>query len=121
MREESHLDDMRAAIRGDFERLKERRGEQELMVPSEEEPDTEPAGAPEAAEPAVSEPQASPEEPGPADEPATPDEPPLVTGDLTAPELHEPEPEPEPEPDEHDDASVEEPAQRSWLDRLLGR
>lgn len=31
MREESHLDDMRAAIRGDFERLAERRGGQELM------------------------------------------------------------------------------------------
>ena len=31
MREESHLDDMRSAIRGDFERLAERRGEQELM------------------------------------------------------------------------------------------
>jgi len=30
-REESHLDDMRAAIRGDFERLAGRRGEQELM------------------------------------------------------------------------------------------
>ena len=31
MREKSHLDDMRAAIRGDFERLEERRGAQELM------------------------------------------------------------------------------------------
>ncbi len=31
MREESHLDDMRDAIRGDFERLAERRGEQELL------------------------------------------------------------------------------------------
>lgn len=31
MREESHLEDMRSAIRGDFERLQERRGEQELM------------------------------------------------------------------------------------------
>ena len=35
MREESQLDDMRAAIRGDFERLAERRGEQELMRVSE--------------------------------------------------------------------------------------
>ncbi|HLG07753.1 MAG TPA: hypothetical protein VI409_03670 [Gaiellaceae bacterium] len=53
MREESHLDDMRSAIRGDFARLADRRGEQELMriapaphatepedVPSVEEPDT---------------------------------------------------------------------------------
>lgn len=31
MREESHLDEMRSAIRGDFERLAERRGEQELL------------------------------------------------------------------------------------------
>ncbi len=31
MREESHLDEMRSAIRGDFERLAARRGEQELM------------------------------------------------------------------------------------------
>jgi len=31
MREESHLDEMRTAIRGDFERLAERRGEQDLM------------------------------------------------------------------------------------------
>lgn len=31
MREKSHLDDMRSAIRGDFARLAERRGEQELM------------------------------------------------------------------------------------------
>jgi hypothetical protein len=31
VREESHLDDMRSAIRGDFERLAERRGVQELL------------------------------------------------------------------------------------------
>ena len=31
MREESHLEDMRSAIRGDFERLAERRGDQELL------------------------------------------------------------------------------------------
>ncbi len=36
MREESHLDDMRAAIRGDFERLEERRGEQVLLRPQEQ-------------------------------------------------------------------------------------
>lgn len=42
MREESQLDDMRSAIRGDFERLAERRGEQELMrVPDEEAPELE--------------------------------------------------------------------------------
>ena len=31
MREESHLDAMRAAIRGDFARLEERRGEQVVL------------------------------------------------------------------------------------------
>lgn len=43
MREESQLDEMRSAIRGDFERLAERRGEQELLRVSE----TEPPAAPE--------------------------------------------------------------------------
>ena len=38
MREESQLDEMRSAIRGDFERLAERRGEQELLRVSEPEP-----------------------------------------------------------------------------------
>ena len=41
MREESQLDDMRSAIRGDFERLAERRGEQELMRLVEPEPEDE--------------------------------------------------------------------------------
>ncbi len=38
MREESQLEDMRSAIRGDFERLVERRGEQVLMRVAEQEP-----------------------------------------------------------------------------------
>ena len=37
MREESHLDEMRTAIRGDFERLAERRGEQDLMRVADDE------------------------------------------------------------------------------------
>ena len=45
MPEESHLDEMREAIRGDFERLAERRGEQELLQVAE------PEDAPEEAEP----------------------------------------------------------------------
>jgi len=45
VREESHLDDMRSAIRGDFERLADRRGEQELM--SLAAPAVDPAPAPE--------------------------------------------------------------------------
>ena len=40
MREESHLDDMRSAIRGDFDRLAERRGDQQLMrLPVQVEPE----------------------------------------------------------------------------------
>jgi hypothetical protein len=38
VREESQLDEMRSAIRGDFERLAERRGEQKLLRVSEPEP-----------------------------------------------------------------------------------
>ena len=43
MREESHLEDMRSAIRGDFERLADRRGDQELMRLSGSDPDRQPA------------------------------------------------------------------------------
>jgi hypothetical protein len=39
VREESHLDEMRSAIRGDFERLAKRRGDQELLRVGEEQPD----------------------------------------------------------------------------------
>ena len=105
MNEESQLDAMRAAIRGDFERLAERRGEQELMQLSEDaKPEPEPTPEPEP-EPVPAPPPARLPEPEPTPEPQ--------------PELQrEPEPEPtsEPEP-EHD-----EPApRRSWVDRLLGR
>ncbi len=49
MREESQLDEMRAAIRGDFERLADRRGEQELMrIPADT---SEPHSDDDAAEP----------------------------------------------------------------------
>ena len=89
MREESHLDEMRTAIRGDFERLAERRGEQDLMRVSDEEA---PEASVEAHEPETS------AEPSEAQPEAQPD---LET-------VLEPEPEPEPEPE-----------QRSWLARLL--
>jgi hypothetical protein len=56
VREESHLDDMRAAIRGDFERLAERRGEQVVLRVRE---------PPEIDEPAAAE--AAPAEPAPAE------------------------------------------------------
>ena len=69
MREESHLDEMRTAIRGDFERLAERRGEQDLMrvadgdVPEASVEAHEPEVTPEAPE-AVPDAQSEPE-PGP--------------------------------------------------------
>lgn len=66
MREESHLDDMRDAIRGDFERLAERRGDQELMRVSEPEPSAEPIDSPEPAEQLEEQPDE------PEAEPATP-------------------------------------------------
>ena len=75
MREESHLDEMRTAIRGDFERLAERRGEQELMRVSDEEvPEASvEAHEPEvAAEPPDAEPEGQPvlgAEPEPGPEP----------------------------------------------------
>ena len=47
MREESQLDDMRSAIRGDFERLAERRGSQELMLFPDSAEQAEPVDEPE--------------------------------------------------------------------------
>jgi hypothetical protein len=92
VREESHLDDMRAAIRGDFERLQERLGEQKLMrldETAEREPEPEP--------------ELESESDGEAD--ARED----ISHD-TAPAT-----EPEPRGEAADNTS------RSWLDRLLGR
>ena len=91
MREESHLDDMRAAIRGDFERLEERRGTQELMHVKE--PESTAALEPESAATEAPEPEPEPEpERQPAAAPAT-------------------------EHVEIDEAP--EPPARSWLARLL--
>ena len=50
MREESHLDAMRQAIRGDFERLEERRGEQ-VVLRIRERPEIEEPPPSETAEP----------------------------------------------------------------------
>jgi hypothetical protein len=76
VREESHLDEMRDAIRGDFERLAARRGEQELMRPGEpavptesheqqplEEPQAEPLAEPEQLEEHPDEPESAPTTP----------------------------------------------------------
>jgi hypothetical protein len=150
VREESHLDDMRAAIRGDFERLQERRGEQELMRPVRE---------PEAREPVetleVDEPRELPDE-GPVevvDEPSLEPEEELQEGGgrtsqqtvASQPGADLPDAEPAPEPSdelvepslqqtvpsdsgslgesegEGDGEGDAEERPRSWLDRLLGR
>jgi len=66
VREESHLDEMRDAIRGDFERLAERRGEQELMrvtEPEEVAVAEEPAPEPEQEAELELLPEPEPEEP----------------------------------------------------------
>ena len=90
MREESHLDDMRNAIRGDFERLAERRGEQGLMRVDEPGAEEEPSAE------LVAEVESEPEE-APAPEPR--------------PEAAiDPEAAPEAEP---------ETRRRSWLARLF--
>lgn len=58
MREESHLDEMRSAIRGDFERLARKRGTQELMhvEPRSDEPTSDPEPASETSREAPPEP-----------------------------------------------------------------
>lgn len=114
MREESHLDDMRAAIRGDFERLAERRGGQELMSPPPED-----AGPGEPDD--FTEPSPPPEAPAPAAVPVAAKTPLEDAAETEA--VPEPEEEPvhEPKPAE---APVEAPVEaprRSWLARLLGR
>jgi pilus assembly protein FimV len=93
MREESHLDEMRTAIRGDFERLAERRGEQDLMRVADE---------------------ASPEPSVEAHEPE-------LAVEVPAAEVEaEPEPEARPELDAEPEPEAQaEPAQRSWLARLF--
>jgi hypothetical protein len=104
VREESHLNDMRAAIRGDFERLAKRRGGQELM--------REPATADESAGDTTAEPVSEPEpvpaapEPEPAPDPVASAE---VEERVAAVE------------ETRSDESTEEAPRRSFLDRLLGR
>ena len=99
MREESHLEEMRSAIRGDFERLAQRRGDQELLRVGEEPSDA--AGD----EPEIAE---SPPEP----------EPELQAEVDQAPRV-EPQPEPEPEPEPGPDPEPEPEPRRSWLSRFL--
>ena len=120
MREESHLDDMRSAIRGDFERLAERRGGQELMRQPDAEPDIEPGT--DVPEPEPNEP-ISEAEPDAAAPEAAPDAEPLggVEPDPIPESVSEPEPEPEPELAPESGSPDEASPRRSFFDRLLGR
>ena len=101
MKEQSHKEEMSAALRGDFQRLRER-GVSAALVPQDTpEPDETPSGDEPAAEPRavidvepVSEPQPEPS----AEPPAEP--------------LAEPPAEP---------ADEVAPPRRSWLSRLAGR
>jgi hypothetical protein len=133
VREESHLKDMRAAIRGDFERLAKRRGTQELMQEPagdvEPEPPTEVQLADVALEPETEltqKPKPEPErEPEPEPEPAAVSAPP--ESELQEERRRAPAPPPEPVPlpeAQADDVSaepeVEEPPRRGFWARLLG-
>ena len=91
MKEQSHKDEMSAALRGDFERLRER-GVAVALAPQEPRPEPEEPPAPER--PAHAEPK---------------DEGAPTSG--TAPAT-----EPESEP-----AQVPAPERRGWLSRLAGR
>lgn len=113
MREESHLDDMRSAIRGDFERLAKRRGGQELMRDGESAPPADADdNAPHEIEGDEGLQQSVASEVVPDDD-AAPE--PLEDGDAGE----------DPEAAEGSQQSVAsgdaEPARRGWLDRLLGR
>ncbi|HYI75380.1 MAG TPA: hypothetical protein VEW90_08915 [Gaiellaceae bacterium] len=90
MREESQLDEMRSAIRGDFERLAERRGEQELMRVVEDVPSPVAVDVPSA-------------EPAP------------IPASLPAPVLVEVDSDPVPQPERDEEMSP----QRSWLARFF--
>ena len=100
MKEQSHKDEMSKALRGDFDRLRER-GVSVTLAPRETAP-----------------PETEPVEPtGPVVE--TPTEPEVEPPEAQA---AEPEPEPEPETADEPEASDElEPSEPGWLGRLFGR
>jgi hypothetical protein len=107
VKEQSHKDDMRAAIRGDFERLRER---QQAHLPGSgriDPPPPEPPPAPPPAPPAPPSPEPSPP---PSPEPSPPPLPEPL------PPTPAPEPSPPPEPDPAPPGE-----RRGWLRSLLGR
>jgi hypothetical protein len=121
VREKSHIDDMRSAIRGDFERLAKRRGGQELMrEPVEDEPDVP------VHEDLAESTNVVPIEHDPVSEDAVPVEADVAAGTAPSDEHLEAAGPTEPASDEppgDEDVREEEPepAKRSWLARLFGR
>ena len=103
MKEQSHKDEMSKALRGDFERLRDR-GVATTLAPRDD----------------SQHPQPTPDEPDSVDErePA-----PELTGPEAEPELTERKPEPEPVTQPSMDTPVAEAdgPRSGWLDRLLGR
>jgi hypothetical protein len=130
VREESHLEDMRSAIRGDFERLARRRGGQELMrEPEEARAEPDPAPEPEEVATSELEPVVEPEpvepepvEPAPVEPGPWPAVEAVPVDEAAVPDAEAP---PDELPEAEDSPAVvrvepEEP-RRSLLDRLLGR
>jgi hypothetical protein len=144
VREKSHIDDMRSAIRGDFERLAERRGSQELMRAQAEEPEPQPQAVeveaevfetapaveelpsvdprleePQLEEPRLEEPQLEEPEPEEPVVEAVRDE--VVLDAMEEPPPSDEEPADEVEPSSSEEPPAEEAPRRGWLARLFGR
>jgi len=98
VKDQSHKDEMSAALRGDFQRLRDR-GVSSTLAPVETLKDERPAEPVETVEPVTE------DEPVAASLPERPDEPPAPV----TPVIPEPESEPDPE------------TPSGWLGRLLGR
>jgi hypothetical protein len=111
VKEQSHKQEMQAAIRGDFERLRSRRAREAARPAARVDP---PPGEPAPTPPPQPEPPPAPDPspPAPVPEPSPP--PPTP-----APSPPVPAPEPSPPPVEPDAARTAEP--RSWLRSLLRR
>jgi hypothetical protein len=110
VKEQSHKQEMQAAIRGDFERLRSRQAREAAGPAARVDP---PPGEPAPTPPPQPEPPPAPDPspPAPAPEPSPPPAP--------APSPPVPAPEPSPPPVEPDAARTAEP--RSWLRSLLRR
>ncbi len=104
MKDQSHKDEMSKALRGDFERLRDR-GVATTLAPKDEEHAQPAPDEPESF--GALEPEPTEHEPIPAPEPV--------------PELTEPEPEPVTQPATDAPVAEAEEPRSGWLDRLLGR